>query len=154
MPDPHLVLTQASVVALVDWPSADVPRTLVRAGFGVYSLNRLRKTAAAYAWYPARDQVPAGEDVTVFEPSEEGDGYLVCHPAVSPEMVDILNVYRPADELPGLARLAVGLGAKALWLQPGSTSPEARDLAVAGGLAFIEDVDIAEAVRSSGIPLR
>jgi predicted CoA-binding protein len=154
MPDPHLVLTHASVVALVDWPSTDVPRTLVRAGFGVYSLNRLRNTAAAFAWYPARDQVPEGEDVTVFEPSEEGDGYLVCHPAVSPEMVDILNVYRPAGELPGLARLAVGLGAKALWLQPGSTSPEAKEIAAAGGLAFIEDVDIAEAVRSSGMPLR
>jgi predicted CoA-binding protein len=69
-------------------------------------------------------------------------------------MVDILNVYRPADELPGLARLAVGLGAKALWLQPGSTSPEAKEIAAAGGLAFIEDVDIAEAVRSSGMPLR
>jgi len=42
MPDPHDVLAQASVVALVDWPRTDVPRTLVRAGFGVYSLNRLR----------------------------------------------------------------------------------------------------------------
>jgi predicted CoA-binding protein len=148
------VLTQASVVALVDWPSADVPRTLVRAGFSVYSLNRLRNTAAVYAWYQARDQVPEEEDVTVLESPEGGDGYLVCRPAVSPETVDILNVYRPADELPGLARLAVRLGAKSLWVQPGSTSPEARDVAVAGGLAFIEDVDIAEAVRSSGIPLR
>ena len=33
-------------------------------------------------------------------------------------------------------------------------SPEARDIAEAGGLAFVEGVDIAEAVRSAGIPLR
>jgi len=109
---------------------------------------------AIHARKSTNQQVPDEEDVTVFEPSEEGDGYLVCRPAVSPETVDILNVYRPPDELPSLARLAVGLGAKALWLQPGSTSSEARDIAAAGGLAFIEGVDIAEAVRSSGIPLR
>jgi len=61
---------------------------------------------------------------------------------------------RPAGELPGLARLAVELGARALWLEPGSASPEARDIAETGGLAFVEGVDIAEAVRSAGIPLR
>ena len=71
MTDPHGVLAQASVVALVDWPRTDVPRTLVRAGFGVYSLNRLRGTAAFCAWYPSRDQVPEGDDLTVFEPTEE-----------------------------------------------------------------------------------
>jgi len=154
MTDPHGVLAQASVVALVDWPRTDVPRTLVRAGFGVYSLNRLRGTAASYAWYPSRDQVPEGEDVTVFESTEDTDGYLVCRPAASPATVDILTVYRPAAELPGLARLAVQLGARALWLEPGSVSPEARDIAEGGGLAFIEGVDIAEAVRSAGMPLR
>jgi predicted CoA-binding protein len=126
MTDPHGLLAQASVVALVDWPRTDVPRTLVRAGFGVYSLNRLRRTAASYAWYPSRDQVPEGDDVTVFDATDEADGYLVCRPAAPPETVDILTVYRPARELPGLARLAVQLGAKALWLEPGSVSPEAR----------------------------
>ena len=154
MTDPHAVLTQASVIALVDWPRTDVPRTLVRAGFGVYSLNRLRGTAASYAWYPSRDQVPEGDDVTVFDATDEADGYLVCRPAAPPATVDILTVYRPAGELPDLARLAVQLGARALWLEPGSVSPEARDIAEGGGLAFIEGIDIAEAVRSAGIPLR
>ena len=153
MTDPHAVLTQASVIALVDWPRTDVPRTLVRAGFGVYSLNRVRGAAASYAWYPSRDEVPEGDDLTVFEPTEEEGGYLVCRPAASPETVDILTVYRPG-ELPGLARLAVELGAKALWLEPGSVSPEARGIAEAGGLAFVEGIDIAEAVRSAGIALR
>ena len=151
--DPQEVLTQASVVALVDWPRADVPRTLVRAGLRVYSLNRLRGTAASYAWYPSRDQVPEGDDVTIFEAAEETDGSLVCRPAAPPARVDILTVYRPAGELPDLARLAVQLGAKALWLEPGSVSAEARDIAAGGGLAFIEGVDIAEAVRSARIPL-
>ena len=154
MTDPREVLAQASVVALVDWPRTDVPRTLVRAGFGVYSLNRLRGTAASYAWYPSREELPEEDDLTVLDATEETDGYLVCRPAASPETVDILIVYRPAGELPGLARLAIQLGARALWLEPGSVSPEARDIAEGGGLAFIEGVDIAEAVRSAGMPLR
>jgi predicted CoA-binding protein len=154
MPDHSRLLRQARVVALVDWPRADVPRTLVRAGFGVYSLNRLRGTTASYAWYPSSDQVPEGEDVTVFEPAEQAEGYLVCRPASPPAGVDILNVYRPAGELPGLARLAVELGARALWLQPASTSPEARAIAEAAGLALVEGLDIADAVRAAGIPLR
>ena len=154
MTDPSGVLAQASVVALVDWPRTDVPRTLVRAGFGVYSLNRLRGTAASYAWYPSREELPEEDDLTVLDATEETDGYLVCRPAASPETVDILIVYRPAGELPGLARLAIQLGARALWLEPGSVSPEARGIAEAGGLVFIEGVDIAEAVRSAGIPLR
>src|SRR5439155_17793925 len=140
--------------ALVDWPRTDVPRTLVRAGFGVYSLNRLRGTAASYAWYPSREELPEEDDLTVLDATEETDGYLVCRPAASPETVDIFIVYRPAGELPGIARLAIQLGARALWLEPGSVSPEARDIAEAGGLAFIEGVDIAEAVRSAGMPLR
>ena len=69
MTNPHDVLAPASVVALVHWPRTDVPRTLVRTGFGVYSLNRLRGTAASYAWYPSRDQVPEGRD-----PAPVGEG--------------------------------------------------------------------------------
>ncbi len=155
MPDTERLLTEAKVVALVDWPSADVPRTLVRAGFGVFSLNRLRNTAAAYAWYPERDDVPDEASVTLFEPADEGDGYLVARPAAAvPAPVDILNVFRPDDELPGLARLAIQLGAKALWLQPGSTSTEAKVIAETAGLAFVDGVDIAAAVRAAGIAHR
>jgi len=92
--------------------------------------------------------VPDEEDVTVFEPSEEGDGYLVCHPAVSPETVDILNVYRPTDELPGLARLAVGLGRRRSGCSPAGRLPKPETLRPPPASMN------AEAVRSSGIPLR
>src|SRR2546430_9505020 len=113
MADPPGVLTKAGGCALDDWPQTDVPPTLLRAGFGVYSLNRLRGTAASYAWYPSRDQVPEGDDLEVLDATGETDGYLVCRPAAPPETVDILTVYRPASELPGLARLAVQLAARA-----------------------------------------
>lgn len=147
MPDPPRLLVEAKVVALVDW-RIDVPRTLVRAGFTVVSFNRLRNTAATYAWYPTREQVPESDDATLFEPDDAAEGYLLCRPTTAPPtVVDILNVFRPAEELPDLARLAVRLGAKALWVQPGSTSAEAKDIVEAAGVAFIDGLDIAAAVR-------
>ena len=55
------------------------------------------------------------------------------------EPIDIVEVFRPAVEAPGIARQAVQIGAKALWLQRGIVSDEARQIAEDAGLAYIED---------------
>ncbi|MGH3629292.1 MAG: CoA-binding protein [Sciscionella sp.] len=55
------------------------------------------------------------------------------------ESVDIVNVFRPAAEAPGIARQAVRIGAKALWLQQGIVSEEARSIAEQAGLDYVED---------------
>lgn len=60
-----------------------------------------------------------------------------------PEPVDIVDVFRPAPEAPGIAEQAVAIGAKALWLQQGIVSPEARRIAAEGGLDYVEDRCIA-----------
>lgn len=56
-----------------------------------------------------------------------------------PEPVDAVQVFRPSHEAPQIAREAVAIGAKALWLQRGLLSDEARGIAEAGGLDYIED---------------
>jgi predicted CoA-binding protein len=56
-----------------------------------------------------------------------------------PEPVDLVDVFRPSPEAPGIAREAVEIGAKALWLQQGITSAEARRIAEAGGLEFVQN---------------
>ena len=56
------------------------------------------------------------------------------------EPVDVVEVFRPADEAPGIARQAVAIGAKALWLQKGLVSDEARSIAEAAGLSYVEDL--------------
>lgn len=53
--------------------------------------------------------------------------------------VDIVDVFRPAVEAPEIARQAVAKGAKVLWLQLGVISPEAADIARAGGLEVVMD---------------
>lgn len=56
-----------------------------------------------------------------------------------PEPVDVVNVFRPSAEAADIARQAVAIGAKALWLQLGIVSAEARDIATRAGLLYVED---------------
>ncbi len=56
-----------------------------------------------------------------------------------PFSVEVVLVFRPSVEAAGIARDAVAIGAKALWLQQGLLSDEARAIAEAAGLLYVED---------------
>ena len=56
-----------------------------------------------------------------------------------PEPVDLVDVFRPSAEAAGIAAEAVAIGAKALWLQQGIVSAEARRIAQDAGLEYVED---------------
>jgi uncharacterized protein len=51
--------------------------------------------------------------------------------------VDVVDVFRPAEEAPEIARQAVAIGARVLWLQLGIESEEARRLAEEAGLTVV-----------------
>ena len=51
--------------------------------------------------------------------------------------VDVVDVFRPAQEAPAIARQAIAIGAKVLWLQLGIVSEEARQIAQAAGLIVV-----------------
>jgi predicted CoA-binding protein len=55
------------------------------------------------------------------------------------EPVDVVDVFRTSDAVPGIAREAVEIGAKALWLQFGVISPEGARIATDGGLKVVMD---------------
>lgn len=59
-----------------------------------------------------------------------------------PERIDIVDVFRRAEDTPGIADDAVTIGAKALWLQTGIVSEEAAARAKAGGLIVVMDACI------------
>jgi predicted CoA-binding protein len=65
--------------------------------------------------------------------------------------VEVVDVFRPAEEAPDIARQAVAAGAKALWLQLGITSPEARRIAEEAGLDYVEDACMKEQSQATGI---
>jgi len=59
-----------------------------------------------------------------------------------PERIDIVDVFRRAEDTPGIADDAVTIGAKALWLQTGIVSEDAASRAKAGGLIVVMDACI------------
>jgi uncharacterized protein len=56
-----------------------------------------------------------------------------------PEPIDLVDVFRRPEYTPDVARQAVAVGARALWLQLGIRSAEARAIADGAGLAYVED---------------
>jgi predicted CoA-binding protein len=56
-----------------------------------------------------------------------------------PFSVEVVLVFRPSGDAGPIAKEAVAIGAKALWLQQGITSAEARHTAEAAGLVYVED---------------
>jgi hypothetical protein len=59
-----------------------------------------------------------------------------------PEPIDIVDVFRRAEDTPAIADEAVKVGAKVLWLQTGVASEEAAARAEAGGLTVVMDACI------------
>jgi hypothetical protein len=55
------------------------------------------------------------------------------------EPIDLVDVFRRAEFTPEVARDAVAAGAKALWLQLGIVSDDARRIATEAGLDYVED---------------
>jgi predicted CoA-binding protein len=62
-----------------------------------------------------------------------------CYPdlATIPEPVDIVDCFRKPGEMPGLARDAVTIGAKVLWMQLGIRNDEAAAIATEHGLEVV-----------------
>jgi uncharacterized protein len=56
--------------------------------------------------------------------------------------IDVVDVFRRAEHTPEVARDAVAIGARVLWLQEGIISDEAAAIATAGGLDVIMGVCI------------
>lgn len=68
-----------------------------------------------------------------------------------PEPVEIVDVFRPSAEAADVARQAVAIGAKAVWLQLGISSPEARRVAEEAGLDYVENRCIAVEMARHGV---
>ena len=139
------ILAETRSILLIDWPSRDVPASLAFAGFTVFVKGGPGPTDYA-TW-----ELDSGEPVSRQLGREPG-------------RVDLVYCHRPFGELPGIVALARRLGARAFWWQTGLTSGggkdpsgcwapphesrQARELAAAAGLAYIDDVYIADAARA------
>ena len=64
-----------------------------------------------------------------------------CYPSLKdvPEKIDIVDCFRKPAEIPPLARDAIDIGAKCLWMQLGVVNQDAADLARAAALDVVMD---------------
>ncbi|HZU13212.1 MAG TPA: CoA-binding protein [Chloroflexota bacterium] len=113
------LLTTASTVAIVGLsanvlrPSNFVGFYLQRHGYRVVPVNPREKEILGEVSYPSLSAIPFP--------------------------VDIVDVFRAPDAVPGIAHEAVEIGAGALWLQFGVINPEGAVIAEAGGLDVVMD---------------
>src|SRR6266853_2086401 len=56
-----------------------------------------------------------------------------------PEKIEIVNVFRRAEEVPPVVESAIRVGAKVVWMQMGIENEEAAAMARAAGLVGVED---------------
>ena len=66
------------------------------------------------------------------------------------EPVDLVDVFRRTEFCAEVAREAAAVGAPALWLQLGVRSAEARQVAIASGMDYVEDACTAIVHRDLG----
>lgn len=64
-----------------------------------------------------------------------------CYPDLKsiPEKVDMVDVFRKSADCAPIAKEAVAIGAKVLWLQLGVENDEAKAIAETGGLEFVQN---------------
>jgi hypothetical protein len=142
-PKPSAILKSAKNILLVDWPDPGVPRALLNAGFAVFGYSPGRYSRAQLV----TDLPPGFDEKNSFRPRNSDEkGYLIFQKLdQGPAAIDVVNVYRPEDELPGIiTNIVLPTDAKVLWLHPPGTSARAGEIAAEKGIVFIEGVNIAE----------
>jgi len=116
------ILTDATTIAMVgassnpEKASYGIMQKLQQAGYRVIPVNPRETEILGERSYPSLVDVP--------------------------ERIDIVDVFRRAEDAPGIADEAATIGAKVLWLQSGITSEEAAGRAAKGGLVTVMDTCI------------
>jgi len=115
----HEILETATTIAVVgasrdpNKAGGSVPLGLQQRGFRIIPINPFAETLFGERVYRTLSDVPV--------------------------KIDLVDVFRPAKDAPEIARQAVAIGAKALWLQLDIRSDEARRIAEAAGMDYVED---------------
>ncbi len=98
----------------------------------------------------------AGYRVIPVNPNETEVHGQKAYPSLAavPHPVDLVDVFRRAEETPPLADEAADIGAKTLWLQSGIINEQTAEAAKARGLTMVMDACIGVELSVLGVPKR
>jgi uncharacterized protein len=119
MTDIHALLTGARTIAVVGLsgkryrPSYGVAEYLQRAGYRIIPVNPEETEVLGEKCYPTLDAVPVP--------------------------VDIVDIFRRSEFVPGIVEAAIRIGARAVWMQEEVVHEEAARRATEAGLAVVMD---------------
>ncbi|MBL6279033.1 CoA-binding protein [Micromonospora fiedleri] len=123
MRSPSQILAESAVIAVVgasrdpDKTAHSVPAAMQRQGWRIIPVNPFADELFGEPAYRTLADIP--------------------HP------VDLVNVFRPAEDAVEVVRQAVAIGAPAVWLQLDIVSPQARQIAEQAGIDYVENRCIA-----------
>jgi predicted CoA-binding protein len=82
-----------------------------------------------------------GYDVIGVNPTHQTVFGRKCYARLAdvPGPIDLVNVFRRSEFCADVTRDAIAVGAKGVWLQSGIRNEEARQLAEAAGIDFVQD---------------
>jgi hypothetical protein len=115
--DARTILTTAKTIAVVglsnkpDRPSFEVAGYLKDAGYRIIPVNPTITEALGVKAYPSLRDIP--------------------------ERVDVVQIFRRPDDVPGVVDEAIAIGAKAVWMQPGAEHEGAAGKARQAGLLAV-----------------
>lgn len=118
----HEVLVNSPVIAIVGrsndhyYTSYQVGEYLILEGYTVYNVNPMIDDVDGAPSYDSLADVP--------------------------EKIDIVDVFRKSDFMPGIVDEAIAVGAKTVWGQLDVVSDEAREKALSAGLNYADDICI------------
>jgi predicted CoA-binding protein len=128
---PRQILEESVTIAVVGAsrdpgkPAHNVPVQMLRHGWRVIPVNPYSDELWEQRTYPVLAEIP--------------------------EPVDLVNVFRPSADAAEVVRQAVEIGARAVWLQQGVVSRDARKIAQEAGIDYVEDQCIAVVRASAGL---
>ncbi len=67
-----------------------------------------------------------------------------------PGRVDLVNVFRKSENVPGVAEEAIRVGAKYFWMQEGVVNEQAREKLAAAGIPVVMDRCVAKELEKRG----
>lgn len=113
------ILKSSRIIAVVgvspkpDRPSFKVASYLKEQGYKIIPVNPRAKEVLGEPTYPDLSSIP--------------------------ESVDVVDIFRRSEEVPGIVEEAIKVGAKAVWMQEGVINKEAAARARQGGLLVVMD---------------